>query len=94
MLENLRAVLNQNAQAVRALGSAALNMCYVAAGRLDVYYEYGPYIWDVAAACCIVEEAGGLVLHPTGASFGLTDRAVLAANPALARELLLANYTL
>jgi len=93
MLENLRAVLQQEAQAVRSLGSAALNMCYVAAGRLDLYYEYGPFIWDVAAASCIVEESGGVVLHPTGAAFGLTDRAVLVANPALAKELALAHFS-
>lgn len=44
---------------VRRAGSAALDMCYVAAGRLDGYWEYKLYAWDMAAARLIVEEAGG-----------------------------------
>ncbi|MBN2128856.1 MAG: inositol monophosphatase [Sedimentisphaerales bacterium] len=51
--------LNQATDVVR-YGSAALDMCYVAAGRLAAYYEAGLKPWDVAAASLIVEEAGGI----------------------------------
>jgi len=48
-------------QGVRRLGSAALDMCYVAAGRLDAYFELSIHPWDIAAASIIVQEAGGIV---------------------------------
>lgn len=47
---------------LRSLGSAALNMCAVARGDLDIYWEGGCWAWDVAAGWVIVEEAGGMVL--------------------------------
>ena len=47
---------------LRSLGSAALNMCAVAAGHVDVYWEGGCWAWDVAAGWVVVEEAGGLVV--------------------------------
>lgn len=47
---------------LRSLGSAALNMCSVAAGELDAYWEGGCWAWDVAAGWVIVTEAGGLVV--------------------------------
>lgn len=46
-------------QGIRRAGSAALDMCYVAAGRLDGYWEYGIAPWDAAAALLVVSEAGG-----------------------------------
>lgn len=46
-------------QGFRSLGSAALNLCAVAAGQLDAYWEGGCYAWDVCAGCVILEEAGG-----------------------------------
>ncbi|KAJ3288601.1 Inositol monophosphatase 2 [Borealophlyctis nickersoniae] len=55
---------------VRSLGSAALNMCYVARGALDAYWEAGVHVWDVAAGVVIVREAGGIVVNfkPSGAT--------------------------
>lgn len=47
---------------LRSLGSAALNMCGVAAGELDAYWEGGCWAWDVAAGWVVVEEAGGIVV--------------------------------
>lgn len=46
---------------IRALGSTSIELCYVAAGRLDVYAQIGPKEWDVAAGSLIVKEAGGIV---------------------------------
>lgn len=54
---------------LRRLGSACLDMCYVAASRLDAYWERGPHIWDVAAGWVIAEEAGCVVTHYSGKRF-------------------------
>lgn len=48
-------------RAVRRLGSAALNLCYVAAGRLDAYFAASVKLWDIAAGMLLVREAGGVV---------------------------------
>lgn len=67
---------------MRILGSAALTLCYIAAGRLDAYIEQRIHLWDFAAARIILESAGGILeFTPTGAD-GLTG-AVLAWNGAL-----------
>lgn len=47
---------------VRSLGSAALNMCSVASGELDAYWEGGCWAWDVAAGWVVIEESGGMVV--------------------------------
>ncbi len=47
-------------------GSAALNLCTIASGGADGYYEFGIHVWDIAAAGLIVEEAGGVVIDPSG----------------------------
>ncbi|KAJ3154112.1 Inositol monophosphatase 2 [Geranomyces michiganensis] len=57
----LRDVVGSPARGVRSLGSAALNMCYVARGALDAYWEAGVHAWDVAAATVVLREAGGFV---------------------------------
>ncbi len=46
---------------LRSLGSAALNICAVAAGQVDMYWEGGCYAWDVCAGWCILTEAGGIM---------------------------------
>lgn len=76
-------------QAVRRMGSAALNLCYLAAGRFDVFWSYSTKIWDVAAGVLIVREAGGVVSSPDGGEFSLEEAHFLAAaNPSLHAELL------
>ena len=61
-------------QAIRQTGSAALNLCYIAAGRLDGYWERGISPWDVAAGAVIVTEAGGTVTNMRGGPFHSDDR--------------------
>ena len=51
---------------IRAAGSAALAMSYVAAGRADAYTQEGIHVWDVAAGDILVREAGGVVLDTKG----------------------------
>ena len=50
-----------NSRGIRRLGSAALDLAYVAAGRFEVFYEYGLNPWDVAAGAFLVKQAGGRV---------------------------------
>lgn len=66
-------------QAVRRTGSAALNHCYVAAGRFDVAWNYGTKIWDVAAAALIVTEAGGATGSPSGGEFVVNQGRLFSA---------------
>jgi myo-inositol-1(or 4)-monophosphatase len=76
-------------QAVRRSGSAALNLCYVAAGRYDAYWATKTNAWDVAAGCLIVEEAGGVVTALNGSPFDLAAPwPIAAATPALSRQLI------
>jgi len=64
-------------------GSAALDLAYVAAGRLDAYWECGLCSWDIAAGVLLVQEAGGMATGLGGASIDLKKCDVLATNPLL-----------
>jgi myo-inositol-1(or 4)-monophosphatase len=75
-------------QAIRQTGSAALNLCYIAAGRLDGYWERGISPWDVAAGAVMVTEAGGTVTDMRGGAFRSDDREILASNGRLHGQLL------
>lgn len=68
---------------MRRLGSTALDLCYVASGRLDGYYERGIWAWDIAAGSLILEEAGGKVTNYRGDKLDLGDREIVASNGAL-----------
>ncbi len=69
-----------NAQDVRRLGSAALDLCYVAAGRFDGFWEWKLHPWDTAAGWLIVEEAGGRVSDFDGRAYNPWLPRVLATN--------------
>ncbi|MCU1700334.1 MAG: Inositol-phosphate phosphatase [Mycobacterium sp.] len=69
---------------VRRLGSCALDLCMVAAGRMDAYYEDGVHVWDWAAGALIAAEAGAqLILPPVD---GDSDLLIVAAAPGIAEE--------
>ena len=70
----------QQAQAVRRLGSAALDLCYVAAGRLDGFWEEHLHAWDMAAGCLILEEAGGRATRYDGGAVDLFGGQLVASN--------------
>lgn len=75
-------------QALRRLGSAALNLCYVAAGRLDGYFAESVKTWDVAAGVLMIELAGGVVTAIDGGEFDLArPRLATACTPELHRQL-------
>jgi len=75
-------------QGVRRDGSAALNLCYLAAGRFDGFWEIGLKPWDTAAGVVILEEAGGRVTDLEGKRFEIREGDVLASNRLLHRQLL------
>ena len=69
---------------IRRLGSAALDICYVAAGRFDLYYEYILSIWDYSAARLILNEAGGKITNTDGlATLSEKKSPIVASNGAL-----------
>jgi myo-inositol-1(or 4)-monophosphatase len=68
------------ARAVRRLGSAAIDLCYVAAGRLDGFWEQRLQPWDIAAGALLVEEAGGTVSLYDGSAFTSRAGQVVASN--------------
>ena len=71
------------ARAVRRLGSAAIDLCYVAAGRMDGFWESDLKPWDIAAGALIVAEAGGRVTNMDGQRFASRGGRVLASNGTL-----------
>jgi myo-inositol-1(or 4)-monophosphatase len=75
-------------RAVRRLGSAAIDLCYVAAGRLDGFWEMHLGPWDVAAGALIVSEAGGQVTATDGRPFVSRRGNVLATNGAIHEQML------
>lgn len=79
------------AQGIRRAGSAALDLAYTAAGRLDGYWEYAINLWDIAAGVLLVKEAGGKISSIRGESLNLKDAKlihVLATNGKIHKEML------
>jgi myo-inositol-1(or 4)-monophosphatase len=85
----------QSCAGLRRPGAAALDLCYVAAGFYDGFFETGLNPWDVAAGSLIITEAGGLIGNFTGESDYLFQREVVAGNPKVYGQLvqILAPYT-
>lgn len=75
------------ARAVRRLGSAAIDLCYVAAGRMDGFWETDLKAWDIAGGALIVAEAGGVVTDTDGEPFVSRGGHVLATNAHLHRPM-------
>ena len=87
VMENVLNVFKECLE-VRRLGSAALDVCYVACGRFDAYFEMDIKLWDYAAASVIAKEAGAVFVDYEGndISFGYSTN-VVCANEAIAKQL-------
>jgi myo-inositol-1(or 4)-monophosphatase len=85
----------QHCAGLRRPGAAALDLCYVAAGYYDAFFETGLQPWDVAAGSLIIAEAGGLIGNFTGEADYLHQREVVAGNPKIYAQLvtMLSPYT-
>jgi myo-inositol-1(or 4)-monophosphatase len=77
----------QQAAGVRRPGAAALDLSYVAAGRLDGFWEFGLQIWDIAAGVLLIREAGGLVSNLTDDGDYLETGNLIAGTPKVHKEL-------
>jgi len=74
-------------QAIRRDGVAAIDLCYVAAGRYDGFWELNLFPWDVAAGYLMIQEAGGKVSDFRGKAFDVYSKEILASNTRLHREM-------
>jgi len=75
-------------QDVRRLGSAALDLCYIAEGKYEGFYEINLKPWDVSAGILIVEEAGGMISNEYGSEYNLfKDRCIVASNGTVHKKL-------
>ena len=83
---NLFKELMQCTQGIRRIGSASVDMCYVACGRFEVFYEYGLKPWDVSAGTLIVEEAGGKVSDFWNGDTHIFERSIIASNKKLHKD--------
>ena len=79
-LDSLRLLYKANIRGMRRIGSAALDLCYVACGRFDAYFEYRLSPWDFAAGMLVVEEAGGIFTDSDGNNNGLLSKGVICSN--------------
>ncbi|XP_077208150.1 inositol monophosphatase 1 [Paroedura picta] len=86
VLSNMQRLLSIPIHGIRAVGTAAINMCLVATGGADAYYEMGIHCWDMAGAGIIITEAGGVLLDVSGGPFDLMSRRIIAANSQVLAE--------
>jgi myo-inositol-1(or 4)-monophosphatase len=87
LVGDFRAFLNES-QAVRRGGSAALDLCYVALGRCDGFWELNLHPWDTAAGKVILEEAGGRITDFRGGPFSIYLKQIVASNSRIHDEML------
>ena len=78
----------KHSQGIRRLGSAAIDLAYVACGRFEAFYEYGLHPWDVAAGIILVREAGGRVSDFSGNETNLSGDEIVASTNLVFSELL------
>ncbi len=79
--------VHHKVRSIRRPGAAALDLCYVACGRLDAFWELKLDPWDVAAGVLIIEEATGKVTNRSGGEYILTDKVIIASNGVLHEKL-------
>ena len=86
-LETMRALIPKSA-GIRRAGAAALDLAYVASGRLDGFWEFGLQPWDMAAGVLLIREAGGLTTDPLGDEHYMSSGDIVTGSPKVLRELL------
>jgi len=85
---NCLTYLCKNTHGIRRLGSASVDLAYVACGRFEAFFEYGLHPWDIAASMILVREAGGYVSDFSGGEKNLTGEEIVAANKYVFPEIL------
>jgi len=79
--------LTHKTRGVRRGGAAAVDLAFIAAGKVDGYWERGLEVWDLAAGAIIVKEAGGIISDYPSGEFNLSSGRILACSPSLENEL-------
>lgn len=87
-LDSIHSLFKADIRGIRRLGSAALDLCWVACGRFDGYFEYRLSPWDFAAGMLIVREAGGKCSDRAGRELRLTSKSAVASNGKIHKEFL------
>jgi len=77
-----------HAQGIRRPGAAAIDLCYVAAGKFDGFWEQGLNPWDTAAGSIVINEAGGMLSDYRGERYSPFQKTIVAANPHIFKEML------
>ncbi len=77
---NLFKMFTDQSQGVRRLGAASVDLCHVASGKVDGFWEFDLHPWDTAAGFVIVREAGGMVTQMDQSSFSIFDKNILVSN--------------
>jgi len=75
-------------QGVRRLGAAAIDLCHVACGKVDGFWEFDLQPWDTTAGVLIVQEAGGIVTKMDGTEYSINRSQLLATNSQIHNEML------
>lgn len=78
--------LAKSSRGIRRIGSAAVDLVYMACGRFDAFFEYSLHAWDVAAGAFIVQQAGGKITDFSGGEDWLFGKEIVAVNPKIAEE--------
>ncbi|MGM0688714.1 MAG: inositol monophosphatase family protein [Bacillota bacterium] len=87
-LDSIEKLFEANIHGIRRFGSAALDLCWVACGRFDAYFEYTISSWDFAAGMLILEEAGGRCTNQKGGRLDLNSNGIAVSNGKFHNEFL------
>jgi len=87
-LASIEALFSSGLRGIRRLGSAAIDVCWTAAGRIDGFFEYKISPWDFAAGMLIAGEAGGICTDTEGKKLSLKSKSIVVSNPLIHRDLL------
>jgi myo-inositol-1(or 4)-monophosphatase len=87
-LDAVHGLFKRNIRGIRRMGSAALDMCWVACGRFDGYFEHQLAVWDYAAGMLILREAGGVCDNGAGNPLALTATSIAVSNGKIHKEFL------
>ena len=79
--------LMMNTRGIRRLGSAATDLCYVACGKFEAFWEYGLHPWDIAAGIILVREAGGQASDFRGNETNYSGNEFIASNRSVHSEI-------
>ena len=88
VLEELIKVSNKLNSPLRIMGSAALDMAYIASGRADIFFKRDLNYWDIAAGIILVKESGGFISDYSGTNNFVHNKNIIASNTSANRELI------